>query len=115
MQIHVSGWSHGDARAANVVKVKQDYKFVDFLFAYSFSGQNGRDCVARDVMQFIKSVLGRVQKVSSPDAKLPSRVARLIDDYSACFANQIDKKGAEKCMKKIIEEVIRNPSGDQVE
>jgi hypothetical protein len=103
MQIHVSGWCHGDARAANVVKVKLDYKFVDFLLANHFIGQNGRKCVARDVTEFTKSLSGRVQKVSSSEAKLPRRLPQLIDEYAACFENAvIDKEGAKKCMKEII-------------
>ena len=104
MQIHLSGWCHGDARAANVVKMKRGYKFIDFLLAYSFSGRDGSHSAARDVSQFIKSLYARVQRVSSPDVKLPTGIAKLIEEYAKCFGASIDSGNAERIMSSIIKE-----------
>jgi len=104
MQIHLCGWCHGDARAANVVKMKQGYKFIDFLLAYSFSGRDGSHLAARDVSQFIKSLYARVQRVSSPDVKLPTGISKLIEDYAKCFVALIDRGNAEMIMSDIIKE-----------
>ena len=104
MQIHLSGWCHGDARAANVVKVNRGYKFIDFLLAYSFSGNDGSHAAAHDLSQFIKSLYARVQKVSSPDVKLPTGIAQLIDEYATCFVGSIDRDKAEMITSRIIAE-----------
>jgi hypothetical protein len=104
MQIHLSGWCHGDARAANVVKMNRGYKFIDFLLAYSFSGRDGSHSAARDVSQFIKSLYARVQGVSSPDVKLPTSLAKLIEEYAKCFVGLIDRGNAEMIMSHIIAE-----------
>ncbi len=104
MQMHVCGWCHGDARASNVVKVNRGYKFIDFLHAYSFSGCDGSHLAARDVSQFIKSLYARVQRVCSPDVKLPTVIANLIGEYAECFGASIDRGNAERIMSNIIKE-----------
>jgi hypothetical protein len=80
--LHAAGWCHGDARAANVVKVGRNYQWIDFMTA---SHDPRKEQVERDVQMLIKSIYARVQKISSPDVKLPLVVIKAVEVYAHHF------------------------------
>lgn len=87
LQIHLSGWCHGDARSANVVAVHNKYKFIDFLEAFRFDGELGPSFVMRDVTLLVQSVCARIQKGVSSNVNLSSHLVDFIREYGKCFYN----------------------------
>jgi tRNA A-37 threonylcarbamoyl transferase component Bud32 len=81
-QLHNSGWCHGDARVANVVKVGSNYQWIDFMTAVR---DTRKEQVEQDVLKLIRSIYARVQDISSPDVKLPTPVIKAVEAYSNQF------------------------------
>jgi len=83
-RLHAAGWCHGDARAANVVKVGRNYQWIDFMTAVHDAR---KDNLEQDVRTLIKSIYARVQKISSPEMKLPMLVIKAVEAYSDHFGD----------------------------
>lgn len=99
-KLHLSGWIHGDARAANLILFGGVLKWIDMTSAYQFrDAVNMESALNMEMLKFVKSCYARKEGIGSPDAKPTSSVISAVK----CYARGVSEGKTDAVLKLLVD------------